>query len=49
MLEEDEISEAEDAFMRGREMTLTRKKKDLMLEERDTTSVELAKEDAQKD
>ena len=49
MLEEDEITSAESAFMTGREMKVGKKKKDLWLEERDTTSVELAKEDAQED
>lgn len=49
MLEEDEITSAESAFMTGREMKVGKKKKDLWLEERGTTSVELAKEDAQED
>jgi len=49
MLEEDEITSAESAFMTGREMKVGKKKKDLWLEERDTTSVELAKEGAQED
>jgi hypothetical protein len=49
MLEDDEITSAESAFMAGREMKVGKKKKDLWLEERDTTSVELAKEDAQED
>ena len=49
MLEEDEITLAESAFMAGREMKVGKKKKDLWLEERDTTSVELVKEDAQED
>ena len=49
MLEEDEITSAESAFMAGREMKVRKKKKDLLLEERDTTSVDLAKEDAQED
>jgi len=49
MLEDDEITSAESAFMAGREMKVGKKKKDLWLEERDTTSVELAKEDTQED
>jgi len=49
MLEEDEITAAEDAFMEGREMKVGKKKKDLMLEEKDTESVELAKEDYRDD
>lgn len=49
MLEDDEITSAESAFMAGREMKVGKKKKDLWLEEQDTTSVELAKEDAQED
>lgn len=49
MLEDDEITSAESAFMAGREMKVGKKKKDSWLEERDTTSVELAKEDTQED
>ncbi len=49
MLEDDEITSAESALMAGREMKVGKKKKDLWLEERDTTSVELAKEDTQED
>jgi hypothetical protein len=49
MLEEDEITSADSAFMTGREMKVEKKKKDLWLEERDTTLVELAKENAQED
>lgn len=49
MLEEYEISKAEEAFMSGREMKVDRKRKNLMLEDRDTMSVELAKEDTRKD
>ena len=49
MLEEDEITAAEGAFMAGREMKVGKKKKDLMLEERDTESVELAEEDYRDD
>jgi len=49
MLDEDEITSAESAFIAGREMKVGKKKKDLWLEERDTTSVKLAKEDAQED
>ncbi|MFW6110538.1 MAG: hypothetical protein ACOC6H_00715 [Thermoproteota archaeon] len=50
MLKEDEITAVEGAFMRGRDLEVKRKgKKDLMLEERDTKSVELAKEEYQED
>jgi len=49
ILEEDEITAAESAFMAGREMQVGKKKKDLMLEERDTESVELAEEDYRDD
>ena len=49
MLEDDEITATEGAFMAGREMKVGKKKKDLMLEERDTESVELAEEDYRDD
>jgi len=50
MLKEDEITAVEEAFMRGRDLEVKRKgKKDLMLEEKDTKSVELAKEEYQED
>ena len=49
MLEDDEITTAEGAFMAGREIKVGKKKKDLMLEDRDTESVELAEEDYRDD
>ncbi|MFW6117103.1 MAG: hypothetical protein ACOC6G_00785 [Thermoproteota archaeon] len=49
MLKADEITAAEEALMRGRDMEVTEKKKDLMLEKKDTKSVELAKKEYQED
>jgi hypothetical protein len=45
MQDKDEITAAEDAIIAGREMKVGKKKKDLMLEEKDAESIELAKED----
>ena len=52
MLEADEITAAENAFMQGREKADNRRKRDLGLERKqhdDSTSVELAKEEYQDD
>jgi hypothetical protein len=46
MLEEDEITAAENAFMQGREMTPDKKKHP---KHKDTVSVELAKEEYEED
>ena len=45
MQDKDEITAAEDAIMAGREMKVWKKKRDLMLEEKDTESIESTKED----
>jgi hypothetical protein len=52
MLEEDEITEAEYAFMDGRELAVKKKKKDSWLEQKETeetVSVELAQKEYQED
>ncbi len=46
MLDEDEITAAENAFMQGREMTPDKKKH---LAHKDTVSVELAEEEYEED
>ena len=48
MLEDDEISGAEHAFMEGREVTEHKKKRILGASHEDTPSVELAKEDSRR-
>lgn len=45
MQDKDEVTAAEDAIIAGREMKVGKKKKDLMLEEKDTESIEPTKED----
>lgn len=45
MLDEDEITAAEYAYMQGREMTKKRIKKDKMSNHEDTKSVELAEDE----
>ena len=49
MLDEDEITAAENAFMEGREMKLKRVKKNKKTPHRDTVSVELAEEEYSED
>jgi len=49
MLEEDEITAAENAFMQGREMKLKRIKKNKKTPHTDTVSVELAEEEYTED
>ncbi len=50
MLEEDEISASENAFMQGREQEPTRRKgQKQKISHDDSTSVELAKDDYQQD
>lgn len=46
MLDEDEITAAENAFMQGREMTLDKKKR---ATHKDTVSVELAEDEYEED
>ena len=46
MLDEDEITAAENAFMQGREMTLEKKKRPT---HKDTVSVELAEDEYEED
>jgi hypothetical protein len=48
MLEDDEISGAEHAFMEGREVTERKKKRILGTDHEDTPSVELAEEDSRR-
>jgi hypothetical protein len=48
MLEDDEISGAEHAFMQGREVTEPKKKRILRTDHEDTPSVELAEEDSRR-
>jgi len=49
MLDEDEITAAENAFMQGREMKLKRIKKNKKTSHTDTVSVELAEEEYTED
>ena len=49
MLDEDEITAAENAFMEGREMKLKRIKKNKKTPHSDTVSVELAEEEYAED
>jgi len=49
MLDEDEITAAENAFMQGREMKLKRIKKNKKTSHTDTVSVELAEEEYSED
>ncbi len=49
MLENDEITAAESAFMDGRENALKKKKLDLWLEKKETVSVEQVQKDDQGD
>jgi len=49
MLDEDEITAAENAFMQGREMNPKKRKNDKEISHTDTVSVELAEEEYTED
>jgi hypothetical protein len=49
MLDEDEITAAENAFMQGREMQPKKRKSDKQTNHKDTVSVELAKDEYEED
>jgi len=49
MLEEDEITAAENAFMQGREMTSEKRKRRTQTDHKDTVSVELAEDEYEED
>jgi hypothetical protein len=49
MLDEDEITAAENAFMQGREMQPKKRKSDKQTNHKDTVSVELAEDEYEED
>ena len=49
LLEEDEITAAENAFMQGREMTPEKMKRRTQTDHKDTVSVELAEDEYEED
>jgi len=49
MLEEDEITAAENAFMQGREMKPKKRKRPTLIGHKDTVSVELAEDEYKED
>jgi len=49
MLEEDEITAAENAFMQGRDMKPKKRKRPTLIGHKDTVSVELAEDEYKED